>query len=119
MNQFFIKSVNLKFISFFLCVELNCGFLLDYKNTTGASISDNQYLTIDDKVQISHELDELRHDQESSLDILTSQLKTRFADLEKRISENKTKSELIQKIQMLQNKNMILETNNSLLQTKI
>lgn len=112
------KSVMLKFTSFFLSVALNWGFLLDDKNPTGAAVSSNQYLTIDDKVHINHELDELRHDHERSLDILTSQLKKRFDDLENRISENRTLSELIRKMLTLEQTNKKLERNNSILQQK-
>ncbi|CAG2257225.1 unnamed protein product [Mytilus edulis] len=100
-----------KFVVLLVCFALNNAFLLDNTPSTGQTLGSNQYLTVDDKVLINHELDEIRRDHERSLNILTSQLQQKFADLEKALSQNKTNSELLRKITGLQNENQELQTN--------
>lgn len=108
----------LKFVVLLACFALNYAFLLDNTPSKGQTLGSNQYLTVDDKVIINHALDEIRRDHERSLNILTSQLQQKFADLEKTLSQNKTNSELLKKIANLQNDNQELHTNFTELHTR-
>lgn len=90
---------------------MNYGFLLDNTPSTGQTLGSNQYLTVDDKVLINHELDEIRRDHERSLNILTAQLQQKFADIEKELSQNKTNLQLLKKMEDSQYENQEFHTN--------
>ncbi|CAC5417422.1 unnamed protein product [Mytilus coruscus] len=90
------KMFSIRVIVLFLVFASNCGFLLEDKIPPQSS-TNNQYLSVSkylaDQTSIHHELEILRRQQDMTMNLLTSQLKQKLAEMETQISEKTSRNE--------------------------
>lgn len=88
------------------------GFLLDTPQNGGTQNS-NQYLTIDEKMKMHHDLENLRTEQEKALHILATQLQLKLKGIEQNVaaqsSVNATITELVKQYHEVENNNIELK----------
>lgn len=72
------------------------GFLLD-KLQNGGTQNSNQYLTIDDKIKMHHDLEDLRTEQEKALNILATQLQLKLVNIEQKVAAQSSANDTCQR----------------------